>query len=110
MPALDDRDRVQRFILRARKVTEHSLVREHLPLLNKLSTGQIDLRVQQNLTTGEATHTLVLELPPEELFESFAARLRPFTSGSESVYWFSVLNSLEKLLSRCSNSVGAGHS
>lgn len=100
MPALDDRDRVQRFILRARKVTEHSLVREHLPLLNKLLTGRFDLRVQQNLKTGEATHTLVLELPPEELFESFAARLRPFTSGSEPVYWFSVLNSLEKLLSK----------
>ncbi|GAB5000761.1 hypothetical protein MAHJHV64_10860 [Mycobacterium avium subsp. hominissuis] len=100
MPALDDRGRVQRFILRARKVTEHSLVRERVPLLNKLLTGQFDLRVQQNLKTGEASHTLVLELPPEELFESFAARLRPFTIPKEPVYWVPVLNSLERLLTR----------
>jgi hypothetical protein len=91
---------VQRFVLRARRVMEHSLVREHQPLLNKLLQGSVDVRVEHNLKTGEATHTLKLELPPEELFESFAARLRPFTSGKEPVYWASVLNSLERLLSK----------
>lgn len=97
---MSDRERVQRFIRRARRVTEHSLVREHRPLLNKLLRGSIDVRVEHNHKTGEATHTLKLELPPEELFESFAARLRPFTSGKEPVYWASVLNSIERLLSK----------
>ncbi|BBX64755.1 hypothetical protein MSAS_39290 [Mycobacterium saskatchewanense] len=100
MPAMNDRERVERFVLRARRVMEHSLVREHQPLLNKLLQGSVDVRVEHNLKTGEATHTLKLELPPEELFESFAARLRPFTSGKEPVYWASVLNSIERLLSR----------
>jgi hypothetical protein len=100
MPALDHLDRVQRFVLRARKVMEHSLVREHLPVLNKLATGTFDLHVEVNRKTGEGSHRLRLELPPEEAFESFAVRLRPFTSRKETVYWASVLNSLEKLLSK----------
>jgi hypothetical protein len=100
MPAMSDRERVQRFVMRARRVTEHSLVREHKPLLNKLYRGSVDVRVEQNLKTGEASHTLKLELPPEELFESWAARLRPFTIPKEPVYWVPVLNSVERLLSQ----------
>jgi hypothetical protein len=40
-----------------------------------------------------------MELPPEEAFESLAARLRPFTMRKEPVYWETVLDALEKLLS-----------
>jgi hypothetical protein len=40
-----------------------------------------------------------MELPPEEAFESFAARLRPFVMRKESVYWQLVLDALEELLS-----------
>jgi hypothetical protein len=39
MPALDARDRVQRFVLRARKMMAHSLVRDNFDLLNDLAAG-----------------------------------------------------------------------
>lgn len=100
MPALDPRDRVQRFVLRARKLMAHSLVRENFQLLNELASGRFTATVKVNTKTGEATSKLKIELPPEEAFESFAARLRPFTMGKESVYWASVLDALEKLLSK----------
>jgi hypothetical protein len=53
-----------------------------------------------NKETDEGTATLKMKLPPEEAFESFAARLRPFTTGKESVYWAAVLDALEKPLSK----------
>jgi hypothetical protein len=55
--------------------------------------------VEWNHGTGEAKHRLQMKLPPEEEFESFAARLRPFVMRKESVYWAVVLDALEKLLS-----------
>ncbi|WP_156767944.1 hypothetical protein [Mycobacterium sp. E1386] len=100
MPALDPRDRLQRFVLRARKVIAHSLVREHPGLLRAAAQGNITLQVQWNRKTGEGKHRLQMTLPPEEQFESFAARIRPFTTGKEPVYWSAVLDALEKLLSK----------
>ena len=44
---------------------EHSLVREHLPLLNKVARGTFDLIIEVNKKTGESKHRLRLELPPE---------------------------------------------
>ena len=79
---------------------EHSLVREHLPLLNKVAHGTFQLIIEVNNETGESKHHLKMELPPEEAFESLAARLRPFTIGKESVYWAAVLDALENLLSK----------
>lgn len=99
MPALDHRDRVQRFVLRARRVLAHSLVRDHLDLLSKTAQGTITVHVAWNHVTGEGKHRLQMKLPPEEQFESFAARLRPFVMRKESVYWAVVLDALEKLLS-----------
>ncbi|BBY15100.1 hypothetical protein [Mycolicibacterium litorale] len=100
MPALDPRDRLQRFVLRARRVLAHSLVRDDLDLLNEVARGTFKIAVETNRETGESTHRLKIQLPPEEAFESLAARLRPFTIGKESVYWSSVLDALEKLLSK----------
>jgi hypothetical protein len=99
MPAIDPRERVERFVLRARKVNAHSLVREHRKLMEELTSGTIRVRVQVNMRTGEAEHRVLLELPPEELFESFAARIRPFIMRKEAVYWEVVLDALEKLAS-----------
>ncbi|MGB6764166.1 hypothetical protein [Mycobacterium sp.] len=100
MPALDPRDRVQRFVLRARRVLAHSLVRNHLDLLSKTAQGTFTVHVEWNQGTGEGKHRLQMKLPPEEQFESFAARLRPFVMRKESVYWAAVLDALEKLLSK----------
>jgi hypothetical protein len=100
MPFLDPRDRVQRFVLRARKMMAHSLVRENFDLLNDLASGTLKATIEVNTKTGETTSKIEMTLPPEEAFESFAARLRPFTVGKESVYWSAVLDALEKLLSK----------
>jgi hypothetical protein len=98
MSALDPRDRVQRFVVRARRVLAHSLVRDHLDLLSKAAQGAITVHVEWNHVTGETEHRLQMKLPAEEQFESFAARLRPFVMRKESVYWAVVLDALEKLL------------
>jgi hypothetical protein len=79
---------------------EHSLVREHMDLMNELASGTIRVSVQVNKATGEATRRIQIELPPEEAFESFAARLRPFTMRDEPIYWEVVIDALEKLLEK----------
>lgn len=99
MPALDPRDRVERFVMRARRMLAHSLVRDQLDLLSKAAQGTVTVHVEWNHVTGDAKHRIQMELPPEEQFESFAARLRPFVMRKESVYWAVVLDALEKLLS-----------
>jgi hypothetical protein len=99
MPALDHRDRVQRFVLRARRVLAHSLVRDNMELLNEAASGTFHVNVELNMKTGEGWHRFKRNLPPEEAFESLAARLRPFVMRKESVYWAVVLDSVEKLLS-----------
>lgn len=99
MVLLDPRDRVERFVLRARKVMAHSLVREQMELLADLASGTIKVNVLVDKKTGESEHRVLMELPPEEAFESFAARLRPFTMRKETVYWEVVLDALESLLS-----------
>jgi hypothetical protein len=77
----------------------HSLVRERLDLLQQLVNGAVRFEVERNLKTGESSQRFVKELPPEEAFESFAARLRPFTMRDEPVYWENVLDAIEKLVS-----------
>ena len=96
---MDPRERVERFFLRARRVNEHSLVRDHLPLLNQVAEGTMNLIIQVNQKTGESKHKMRIDLPPEEAFESLAARLRAFTMRNEPVYLETVLDALETLLS-----------
>jgi hypothetical protein len=100
VPALDHRDRVQRFVLRARRVLAHSLVRDNMDLLNDAAHGTFHVNVEVNTKTGEGKHRFKRDLPPEEAFESLAARLRPFVMRKESVYWAVVLDSVEQLLSK----------
>jgi hypothetical protein len=99
MAALTPTERVEKFILRARKVNEHSLLRDHQTLMNELASGTVRVRVEVNMKTGAAQHKVHIELPPEEAFESFAARVRPFILRKEAVYWETVLDALESLVS-----------
>lgn len=94
------RDRLERFVLRARRVNAHSLVRDHLKLLQAVADGSFKIRTVKNTETGEYEQRLLIELPPEEAFESLAARLRPFTMRDEPVYWELVLDALEGLTSQ----------
>jgi hypothetical protein len=79
------RERVERFVLCARRVNKHSLVREHRQLIEELTSGTIWVPVLTDMRTGEAEHRVLLELPPEELFESFAARIRAFIMRKKAV-------------------------
>jgi hypothetical protein len=91
------RERLERFVLRARKVMAHSLVHEHMDLLQAVADGTFKVKVIKNPQTGEREQRLLVELPPEEAFESFASRLRPFTMRDEPVYWELVLDAIEEL-------------
>jgi hypothetical protein len=77
----------------------HSLVRERLELLNELASGDLRVTLFVGQGSGENEHRMTVELPPEEAFESFAARLRPFTMRKEPVYWELVLDAIEALVS-----------
>ncbi|WP_202378055.1 hypothetical protein [Mycobacterium paraintracellulare] len=62
MPALDHRDRVQRFVLRARRVLAHSLVRDNMELLNDAAHGTFHVNVEVNTKTGEGKHRFKRDL------------------------------------------------
>ena len=87
-------------MLRARRVLAHSLARDNMELLNDAAHGTFHVNVEVNTKTGEGKHRFKRNLPPEEAFESLAARLRPFVMRKESVYWAVVLDSVEKLMSK----------
>ena len=91
------RDRLERFVLRARKVMAHSLVRENMELLQRVAAGTFKFQVTRDIGTGERELRYQIELPPEEALESFAARLRPFTMRDEPVYWELVLDAIADL-------------
>jgi hypothetical protein len=63
MPFLDPRDRVQRFVLRARKIMAHSLVRENFDLLNDLASGTLNATIEVNTKTGETTSKIEMNAP-----------------------------------------------
>jgi hypothetical protein len=48
MPALDPRDRVQRFVLRARKMMACTSVLENFDLLNDLASGTFKTTIEVN--------------------------------------------------------------
>ena len=100
MPAVEPRDRVQRFVLRARKVATHSLILNELDLLRSIAQSEFKFKFQINQKTGETKQWLQVKLPPEEAFESLAVRLRPFLMRDEPVYWENVIDAIGKLVSR----------
>lgn len=75
----------------------HTLVREQMGLLQSAANGTFKFKVIKDPATGERELRFLLELPPEEALESFAARLRPFTMRDEPVYWELVLDAIAGL-------------
>lgn len=75
-------------MLRARRIEEHSLVRDR-ERLRQHARGSMKLELD---IAGNAT--LRRELPPEEYFESLAARLRPLVLTSESICYKWVLSAI----------------
>jgi hypothetical protein len=91
------RDRLERFVLRSRKVMAHSLIRDQMDLLQSVADGSFKVKVTKDSETGDREQRFLLELPNEEALESFAARLRPFTIRDERVYWEAVLDAIADL-------------
>ncbi|WP_063042357.1 hypothetical protein [Nocardia grenadensis] len=90
--------RLKAFVLRARRITAHSLWREQKQLLEKLHVGQMNVSVTHNHRTGEVTYVHREEFPAEELLESLAARIRPLILDSEELHYSKVLNSIAALV------------
>lgn len=93
MADLDDQDTIAQFVLRARRIQAHSLVRDWDALVHHAQgslTGHLDI---------SGTTSLTRKLPEdEEAFESLAARVRPLTVKSEPIYYVTVLDAVERLL------------
>ena len=82
-----------RFVLRARRVGAHSLVRDREALAGLMEEG-VTVRL-----TASGTALVRRSLPPdEEVFESLAARVRPLILGSEPIYFEKVLDALGRLM------------
>ncbi|OBF56734.1 hypothetical protein A5756_10610 [Mycobacterium sp. 852002-53434_SCH5985345] len=89
---------IEGFLLRTRRVMAHSLIREQAALMSKLHTGKVTIWVTVNTKTGEESHRLQAEYPPEEALESLASRVRPLILSSEPIYYAKALDALEQLV------------
>uniref|UniRef100_UPI0031D1A955 hypothetical protein n=1 Tax=Saccharothrix mutabilis TaxID=33921 RepID=UPI0031D1A955 len=87
------REVVGAFVVRARRVQAHSLVRDPA-VLSDLARERFDVHLRPD-GTSRIRHRLP---PDEEVFESLAARVRPLLLGDESVYHFKVTKALKRLL------------
>lgn len=94
------RETLEAFVYRARRVEAHSLMRD----VQTPGAQQTNLLKWANgtfvMTTGAAgdpVATITWDLPPEELFESLAARCRPFILDNETVFHSNVMKALGAL-------------
>jgi hypothetical protein len=83
---------VEAFVLRARRVAQHSLAAD-LKALLALAQGSMTLEFDHS--TGK--QFLTRPVPDEETTESAAARVRPILLNSEPVYWGKTLKALSFL-------------
>lgn len=82
----EHRDRIERFVVRARRLEEHSLLSDRAKFV-RWTSGRLDV----DPTAG----TVTWQLPPEEAFESLAARARPLLLEKDGLSLLSVLGSLK---------------
>lgn len=87
---------LEAFVLRARRILEHSLIRDHRELMTQVFSGEQTVLVTENTKTGEVGYELKMEFPAEELMESLAARIRPLLLGKELVSYKKVLTAIER--------------
>jgi hypothetical protein len=93
MTSFDPEDTLKEFILRARKIKNHSLVKDWEALK---SHAVVERKVELD-ETGEAKTTLRLPVN-EEAFESLAARVRPITLKDERIHHAQVFRAIYQLL------------
>jgi hypothetical protein len=88
-----DEETVELFVLRARRVEAHSLVRDEDAL-----AGFAAARFSVQLSVDSEARVSYTLPPSEEVFESLVARLRPVLLSTEPIYYDKVLSALERLL------------
>lgn len=89
---------LERFVLRARIVQDHSLARD-IGVLRNLAREQVKMIITRNLKTGEtSTELKPVDLLPTEQVESAAARVRPVFLKKDKVHYTSVLDALAGVL------------
>lgn len=84
-------DLVAMFVVRGRRIAAHSLARE----LETLKTNGLEWRFQAH---SDGRVTMHRDLPDEERFESFAARIRPLTLKSEPLWYPNVIEAISALV------------
>lgn len=87
---------IEGFLLRSRRIMAHSLIREQADLMARLHDGTVKISVTRNVKTGDESHRIKIEYPPEEAMESLASRVRPLILKGEPIYCLKVLNALEE--------------
>lgn len=85
---------INKFILRARRVKSHSLLKD----INNLHRyAETESKIIFNKESSKAK--LITELPPdEEVFESLVSRIRPFTLKSEPIFYENIFSALEFII------------
>lgn len=91
----DERKRLERFAMRARRIAAHTLTRDPEEL-RRLATGEWKLRIDRE--SGRST--ILRELASEQEVESLAARVRPLLLQSESIHYDKVLNAMSTFVRR----------
>lgn len=86
-PETVHRQRIDAFVTRARRIEAHTLAQD-AARLDALANGTINVRGQDGVVT------LRQVLPPEELVESAAARVRPLLLESDTCHYRKVIASI----------------
>lgn len=89
--SIENIERLEKFILRARRVESHSLVRS--------GKARYFASEPMELHIGSTSRRVLFKYPDEELLESLAARVRPFVLKSESLFFPKIIEALNVALS-----------
>lgn len=98
MPQSTPQAVIEGFLLRVRRIMAHSLIREQADLMARLHDGTVQISVTRNVKTGDESHRIKIEYPPEEAMESLASRVRPLVLAREPICCVKVLDALEEVV------------
>ena len=85
---------INKFILRAKRVESHSLLKD---INNLRRYAETESKIIFSKESNKAK--LIIELPPdEEVFESLVSRIRPFMLKSEPIFYENIFSALEFIL------------
>ena len=94
--SIENIERLEKFILRARRVESHSLVRSGKACY--FASEPMELH-----NIGSTSCRVLFKYPDEERLESLAARVRPFILKSESLFFPTIIKALNAELPSSEN-------